>query len=64
MARHLAHMSPNHLQATSAPHVLLLQLEKVAVDKWGGMPEVEAERNAREQKRLKRALETAGRQQA
>ncbi|KAL3136989.1 hypothetical protein ABBQ32_006586 [Trebouxia sp. C0010 RCD-2024] len=36
------------------------ELEKVAVDKWGGMPEVEAERNAREQKRLKRALETAG----
>ena len=38
----------------------MVQLEKAAVAKWGSMPEVEAERNAREQKRLKRALETAG----
>lgn len=37
-----------------------VQLEKAAVEKWGSMPEVEAERNAREQKRLKRALEHAG----
>ena len=52
------HVHPLCLPVT---HVLLLQLEKVAVDKWGGMSEVEAERNAREQKRLKRALETTGR---
>lgn len=48
----------------TAPNDLLLQLEKVAADKWGGMLEVEAERNAREQKRLKRALESTGRAQA
>ncbi|KAL0033170.1 hypothetical protein WJX79_007045 [Trebouxia sp. C0005] len=36
------------------------ELERAAVEKWGSMPEVEAERNAREQKRLKRALEHAG----
>lgn len=40
--------------------VHFLQLEKAAIEKWGSMPEVEAERNAREQKRLKRALKTAG----
>ena len=37
-----------------------LQLEKVAVAKWGSMPEVETERNSREQKKLKRAIENAG----
>ena len=37
-----------------------MQLEKVAVAKWGSMPEVETERNAREQKKLKRAIENAG----
>ena len=39
---------------------MCMQLERAAVEKWGSMPEVEAERNAREQKRLKRALEHAG----
>lgn len=38
----------------------VMQLEEVAVAKWGSMAEVEQERNNREQKRLKRALESAG----
>lgn len=39
---------------------VVMQLEQVAVEKWGSMAEVEQERNNREQKRLKRALESAG----
>lgn len=54
-----AHQSAKCSGVLATPS-MCMQLERAAVEKWGSMPEVEAERNAREQKRLKRALEHAG----
>ncbi len=65
-AEHAVHACRCHAHPTAKCSGILLtprmcmQLERAAVEKWGSMPEVEAERNAREQKRLKRALEHAG----
>ena len=63
---HMVHACSCHAHQTATCSGIILipcmcmQLERAAVEKWGSMPEVEAERNAREQKRLKRALEHAG----